>query len=759
MPYNPAKSNAAVDAHNTGAYRYDPQNDQQTARRSRLNTFDLHRPVLLTPRFGELTPFECFYANPSENFRFSSSYQLRTYTLASPLYSRLRMYKDYFQVPLSSILPVNWDKFYANPIKGDDVPATVYCDYNISPYISLQRLSRFVTSSPAPSFTALSFLRCVYEWCLLDAMYSPGGLPCQLGLNWSSAIYFFTGVTRYNGTLTRHRYNISDIIDRFNTLRGEQTFIIDSIEVGIKSGQSFTSVKHFRVSEPKGMRDFLSFVFNDLPFDDSFTSSNIDIRASKTSDGNTSSNVADMGELFGLFFQNVPLPSFASGGSLTPQLNSCVCVYPEVDNSDASVSFVDSQISINFIAASTDTTLPLGPNSIKGIALFDISPIIAYHQIAAQFATVDAIDNLYNSKLWMQNMEALLQTSASTTFDYNGVASRFDIFSLYRTSIIVFEDQAFTQWFNSREQFLSQLFGFERSLSYGDYFLGARLEPLAVGDVSVSVNSDLVDAVDMTRGLLMSRFLNFVNRTGAQIQDYVRGLFGVVPTQVEPMPKFIVHEDYVIGGSETENTNPSASGASVTDQQGYPVLLMNSRDSRYSFNIEVDEPCLIIGLISFDMERFYPFASDRTMFIQNRFDYFQPMLQNLGDQVLYAGEKDLLCLFNSLSLTSPIGYHLRDTHYKQRYPVARGAFVTSNQRLLPSWARVDSSISDSGYYSSSFDLNSDSIRNNNRDIDDFYQSLSGKSLQSYFHFIMRVDNNLEADRPMQWKPMINATNN
>lgn len=754
MAYNPAKSNAAVDAHNTGAYRYDPQNDQQTVRRSRLNTFDLHRPVLLTPRFGELTPFECFYANPSENFRFSSSYQLRTYTLASPLYSRLRMYKDYFQVPLSSILPVNWDKFYSNPIKGDDVPDTVYCDYNISPFVSLARLANFVTSG-SPTYDSLSFVRCVYEWCLLDAMYSPGGLPCQLGLNWSSALYFENTPTRTVGTSVSTRYNISDIIDRFNTLRPGNNFLIDSIELGTRSGQDYSTYKIFRVIEPSGMRSFLDYVFNELPYVEDFSVINFYLRISKTSDGGTSSvNVSSIAEAFSLFFQNVPFPYDSELGYNSA---SCDCYYPSM--SDSAITWSKSTISLGFIPASSDDgTVPFADNATLGVALFDISPIIAYHQIAAQFATVDAIDNLYNSKLWMQNMEAYLQSTANLNFDYNGVATRFDTFSLHRTSKLVFTNQAFNFWFNNREQFLSQLFGYERSLSYGDYFLGARLEPLAVGDVSVSVDSSAVNAVDMTRGLLMSRFLNFVNRTGAQIQDYIRSLFGVVPTQVEPMPKFIVHEDYVIGGSETENTTPSSSDASVTDQQGYPVLLMNSRDSRYSFNIEVDEPCLIIGLISFDMERFYPFASDRTMFIRNRFDYFQPMLQNLGDQVLYAGEKDLISFF-SRGLTSPIGYHLRDSHYKQRYPVARGAFTTSYARLLPSWSRVDTSVFTTGYYTSNFDLDSDSIRNKNSDIDDFYQSLSGKSLQSYFHFIMRIDNNLEADRPMQWKPMINATNN
>lgn len=754
MAFNPAKSSAAVDSHNTGAYRYDPQNDQQTVRRSRLNTFDLHRPVLLTPRFGELTPFECFYANPSENFRFSSSYQLRTYTLASPLYSRLRMYKDYFQVPLSSILPINWDKFYADPIKGDDVPSTVYCDFNASPYPQVAHLSNFATNSQQSDVkhTDLTFLRTVYEWCLLDAMYSPGGLACQLGLNWSSLLFWISDVRRVVGSFVSVRLNISDIIDRFNTVRGDETRIVDQIRISSSSTSLFSDY----LSNPKGLRRFLDFVFNDLPFLD-IESSSITISASSTSDGGTTSSNIDSQELFALFFQNVPFPY---DGGLEGNASSCDCYYPYDDN--GAVAWQQSSFSLSFVRAGSDDVLPTGSTADGGSALFDIAPIIAYHQIAAQFATVDAIDNLYNSKLWMQNMSALMSGYSVPTFDYNGVTIQYDIFSLDRTSTLYFDSSAnIFNWFSSREQFLSQLFGYERSLSYGDYFLGARLEPLAVGDVSVSVNSNLVDAVDMTRGLLMSRFLNFVNRTGAQIQDYIRGLFGVVPTQVEPMPKFIVHEDYIIGGSETENTTPSSS-SSVTDQQGYPVLLMNSRDSRFSFNIEVDEPCVIIGLVSFDMERFYPFASDRTMFIQNRFDYFQPMLQNLGDQVLYAGEKDLSCFFSTgylNSFTTPIGYHLRDTHYKQRYPVARGAFTTSFQRLLPSWARIDSFITTTGRYGSNFALDSDSIRNKNSDIDDFYQSLSGKSLQSYFHFIMRIDNNLEADRPMQWKPMINATNN
>ena len=84
---------------------------------------DLSHHHFMTPRFGQYSvPYVDFAVPSDKSFKFSSRQNVRTYTLKGPLMQRVNYNKDNFLVPLSAILPRNWEKVYTNPVQGDDVP-------------------------------------------------------------------------------------------------------------------------------------------------------------------------------------------------------------------------------------------------------------------------------------------------------------------------------------------------------------------------------------------------------------------------------------------------------------------------------------------------------------------------------------------------------------------------------------------------------------------------------------------------------------
>ena len=770
MPQNPSFSSAAYDAHNSGAYKYDSQNDVTGESRQRRNTFGgLGRPVLDTFKYGEITPFECIKAVVDDTHRLYNNIHLRSYTLKSPMFSNIKMNKDYYQIPLSSILPRTWELYYRNPQKGDDVPADVYCNFDFSPTNIIEAFNgfRIALASGVISTSGISldvFFYYIWLWSYVYHVYSSASLPVRFGIATNKMFRWSHGAGRVSSS---DAFNfqaddyVDDWFDKYFNVDADGNIGAKRLTFYTRSGQERSVIKSFDMTLPEDVREFWRYIFS---LADGFL---LDIESlggtqfcldvitdSGTLNfyGGTLVEASSFEPVFAAMFGRMPHMSIPSGGFNEPlgtaSVNTCTYYTEEPGGHVGSGLVWTADGNVLFPARSaTGSNVDLADPADR-YNLYDIAPIVAYQQACAQFHTVDAIDNLFNSDLWMKNMRTLINTANS--FDYNGDFIEYDTFSLNRTSATAqnafLSDAAdyssiVTPTMKAMA-FLYNLFSYRESLVYGDYFTGGRLEPLAVGDVTVTVADEGVNVVDISKQGWKARFLNFVNRFGAQIQDYIRGLFGVTPGQLQPMPKFIAHESSVVSGFEVENTTPS--GDTVDTQQGYPVTMLNSRSGQFAFDVYVDCPSWLIGVVSFTMTRFYDSVTDRQAFCKNRFDEFNPFMQNIGDQSVYAAEASPQ--LNRTDPEYPISYQLRDTQWKQRVPVARGAFVKSSQNLLPSWALVID-LKD-------FKLDSDHIRNHNHDLDVFYQSLSGKSLASYFHFIAYIDNQLESDRPMQYKPLL-----
>lgn len=363
--------------------------------------------------------------------------------------------------------------------------------------------------------------------------------------------------------------------------------------------------------------------------------------------------------------------------------------------------------------------------------------VVAYQMICAQYFTNDHVDDIYTSKLWLQNMQALafapFGSSMSVndlTFGYNGLRVPYDVFSShYLSKLVEVISNRSNAHFNSALYFFCNLFSFRRSLKYGDYFNSSRTQPLAVGDVTAPVVGNKVSAIDTTKSISYQRFLNAVNRAGSYIKDYVKSIFGVTPEQIEPMPNFLSRETHILGKDEIDNT---------ADAQGNVVTNIMDTDSRFAFDIFVDTPSIILGLITFDVVGCYSRVTEKDNFHINRFDMFNPFLQNIGDQSVSLQE-----LKPTSAATSVYGYQVRNAEYKFKVNQCHGGFTYN----LPSWLfKFDK---DEVSY-----ISSESIRSDVSDLDEFYKSLTYGSPAGYYHFIISMTNEVKSNRRMQFEPNI-----
>ena len=661
----------------SGILRSDSQNVEEVNKHKKRNKFDYSDSRYDTYRFGEVRPFFHMYGLPNDSVTLNSRHELWTYVLKSPLMSDLSMYKDYFYVPFKAILPNTWDSFISTPVQGDDVPDDVYCNFNLGfvIYRLFYILKNNFSGESSPSGPVF-YSSVLYESVVRELILSSGSLLNQLGIN-------------------LHQLSVGKST-AFYYLDGQSTF--PSVDALFDR-----QIQHCVTTVKPG---------------------NITLRVYRTSNSS---------EAFSIVLNNEFQPDVYR--AYVDAILHGDLFFPSSVASPDSYSKWGSVLSAFY-------KILWGPNyeycpvaTSSSVFSFDISPVIAYQLVGSQFYVNDNVDPLFTSRQWIDNISVIIGDPRDS-FDYNGTPVYYDVLSSH----------SLDGWFSAQSSgllgvpLLINLFAPFESLRYGDYFTGSRLSPLAVGADSKAVapvTASEVSAVDITKSIAWQNFLNDVMKLGPVQWIQQNGIFGEMPSTLDPMPRFISREKVGIGAQNIENT---------ADSQGEIVSRMRSTSGDYAFNISLSEHCVILGLVSFDIPRIYQNVTERFAFTYDREDFFNPYFQNIGDQGLYLAETDL-------SKESSIGpntsfevfsWQIRDTQYKQRVSRACGAFV--GNYYLPSWAFVDS-------FAGLEHLTPEFIRNHNYEFDRFYESLPNVGA-GYFHFYMRIRNNCEAVRAMQYRPGI-----
>ena len=644
------------------------------------STFNLSYHNYITPSYGKITPFMSLETVAGDKIPRRSTHKVRSYTLKSPLMSNVYMQKDFFAVPMECILPLNWQKIFANPVVGDDVDA-IQCNCVFDPSTLLSVLQGIPTLfGDGAGWLPAKGLNRLF---LAEKLVSKGSLFSNFGINLWSSMYF----------------NKGEFSDSNNAYTAE-----------IPTGSDFDDV----IDLILGYLKHLTFGDESAPAQRNITISYIQLDSSISAGYSTKSKI------------------FSPKDSKdTAYFEDAMDFCREHYLTEFSISGVVSPGANNVFGFTVSSNYP----SVK----LNIAPLIAYQICCAHYFTNDRIDYIYSAELYRQMMRGFLTNYSNDTFEYNGVPMLYDELSghwISKVSTLVasFEENlsCYKAWY-----YLINLFNVNNSLRFSDYFTGSRLTPLAVGNTDIAVNSNQVSVIDVTRNIQIQRFLNLVNKTGRKFEEYAGKIFGtyVAPDYHNPIYLGKIRDKVI--SYETENTGVAQQtlGNSVTST-------FSSSGNNFALEFEPDRPCIVIGVCSFDIPRVYSRTISRDALHIDRFDYYNPFLQFIGDQDV-----------NTLELGYPRGdrefsYQSRHAEYKLKYPICSGGFAKQN--VLPSWQFVADL-----QYEPSDTLDPNFIRSRRSELDKFYLALTGESPATRFHFICDFYNDLSrVSRPMVANPNI-----
>lgn len=662
-----------------------PVNDPSLKGVHTRSTFDLGQSLANTERFGEITPRFALEVTSGDHLPYRFSHELRTYTFKAPHMGTIHRNEDAFFVPAECILPLNWDKLYTNPLLGDDVDAS-----NVGCTV-IGFTQKILSAFEGVANVAKQFLD-------EDNITSD-----QQVFSLEYALKFLLGLEMIysNGSLPSTLGAHFSTLLRFNGISVDKYF--DQFMNALKAAISYIKVE-------EGMNEFY-VKFNE--------------------------NTSHMGKMMSLRqFLEIARDGFQSW-------HVTAISYKSPSSWSDLYDLFDELYAYTLIAGSDDDS---------GIDL-SLARFFAYQICCAHFYTNDKIDYVYDANLYRQNIFDSIYNYRGTsvgsgfnnfpaTFFMNGSTFEYDFCSAKYFNLVCDDVSIAVDDSSSIDAFLDYLrliFGFNRSLRYVDYFTGSKSRPLAVGDVNVGVVSNQVNVVDVTRNIQRQRFLNAVNRVGRRISEYVKGIFGVSQAPDYHNPFFLSHTSDLVGAQEIENT-----GAAQLTEANSVTSIMRSNSSRFQFEFDGDRVGILIGVVWYDIERYYFKGVEKLMQHVDRYDMFNPFMQFTGDQPVDGSEIDVRDAGKIFS------YQMKYAEYKQRYNQCSGGFV----EFLPGWIfKADESENDSrsiwnSHISPSF------IRSKPSELDPFYSSLTGYSLASYFHFIVINDNACEGSRPMAYAPSI-----
>lgn len=162
----------------------DPQMEQGSHVPRHHSTFPMGNNQFITCRFGEYVPFFAFDSYEKDKVRQRSITTTRSLSLKAPLMEDINLKRDYFQVYYDALLPVNWDKCYVRPKRGDIVDWQK-CSTNVASFpskVSAMCRSLWQSLSFGQDMDFRSIMRVLV---FIEMFYSNGSLINHFGAHMS----------------------------------------------------------------------------------------------------------------------------------------------------------------------------------------------------------------------------------------------------------------------------------------------------------------------------------------------------------------------------------------------------------------------------------------------------------------------------------------------------------------------------------------------------------------------------------------------
>ena len=700
----------------------DPRNDVTPAAPKGYSTFDLSHRFLQTHRFGEITPHCSFEFTKGSTDSMRLMNDTSSYSLKSPVKMDMFQKRSNFFVPLGAIIRNNWELITAQPVSGDDAPENadgVVTAAQLNTFLGglVEQICKISSSEADDSYTISDYLTDLIRNLLIGEMFfSQGSLCKQLLYDFSHCVLAIRTSSGAN--------------DKFATFDA----FAEHIWSALAPGDDVTKwVKYFEVcwiDEDNNVTD--SF----MVAPDGYLS---DIPALSTLQRISFRHFLDLAR------QNLNFYIVDDNASYNAKM--------KLVSSDGYTSLYADAREYLFgdFYISEDADVQLSYRPLTEDINFD--RLSAYQLVCAHFFSLDYVDYIYSAELYRQLMQYYFDLcchdGTSQTFTWNGLELNYDPLSGYAINKCALTGSYRTPFyshsfdFSVQDSYLVNLFSFRHSLRYLDYFTGGRTQPLSVGtsgdkraNVNVAVDNGNVNSVDMILAQNAARYLNFAQRAGRKISQWLDKLLpGGVPRPDMHDPQWLTTTGDALNPEQVQNT-----GASQAADANSITARFKADSNQYVFTCSFDRPGYVICVTYYDIPRAYAFATDKENMHCNRYDRFNPFMQYNGSQKVNKQEIGLIG-------DTPFSYQNRYEEFKQKYDIAAGGFVEN----LPGFAFIADLQSGIPMQSN---LNPTYIRSWNVELDPFYLALTGYGLAAYFHFIVKNVNIIKGVRPMEYAPQL-----
>lgn len=724
MALNPTKKQESLES---PAYRANPLNDPKFKSEQGYNVFDLNNQQIVTPRFGEFTPFTVFETVPGDRHLLRPNSSSILEQIKANVQSKINEYHDYVFVPMRCVFPNNYEKLVPNPTKGDDLP------WKALPMIPLLKFFNKVLSDTNRRIeyfhpTELENMSVFYpQLYTSNGNFDPNALLSVIAI--ASDTHFYEDRWEFQMVMNALSYV------GFALSRGQ---LLDYVGFCPELQRVFTSKSVVLEQKINHFFDVLGSNLTGLvaykSHDNTFIIDAPYIRSSylPSDDDRT---LSDMRKFLYDAIENGDFLEFVF--NIETLLDS---------GSDLVTSIVDVFDALYSLTRRYDDEPDESDPFVDGASINPLR-IAAYQLAVAEYGTNDHVDNVYTSQLWMQNLRAIMfpavrGTSREPIFDYNGVQYEYDLLTTGAFDQFVDpSDSELQTTLYARELFLiNQLFILRRSLRYGDYYSTGRPNLVAVGQLGIPVNNGMVNPIDNIRSLVVQKFINAVNWIGSKFVNYVTSIFGVKPSYTDPHPVYVAHRKIELNRDKTTNT---------AGDQGFVTTNLYGQSDQNSIDVFIDDFGVIIGMVSYDALPVYTTGIDRNFYNSDRFSMFNPMLQNVGDQEIAVSELTGWTGFTR----QPFAYSARYSQYKFAISRAHGAAVNLLPGVFMKYPPLEM-FTDGSINESDLKINPNFIRDKPAYFDQFFDQRSGFGPGSYYHFVCSFTSEHNGARKMMYQPPV-----
>lgn len=193
-----------------------PENETGSRPISARSKFDVNYNLAGTYRFGEIGVCYVQDTVPDSDVPLMSGHDIRSFNLKAPLLGQIKAHKEFYDVPLTVLLPMHYDKVFTQPQNGEDVDASLV-GLNVQGFdvyiakIGTEWFTAAVndvsTHEVVSSSNALSLLKFFISF---ERFYSKGCLLSSLGVQLGSTFEF-----GFDNDVLKNRLTFDKAFDKF----------------------------------------------------------------------------------------------------------------------------------------------------------------------------------------------------------------------------------------------------------------------------------------------------------------------------------------------------------------------------------------------------------------------------------------------------------------------------------------------------------------------------------------------------------------